>query len=96
MFRLFVTFAALSFACGISASVAQANCDRVFVNCRAYAPPQNNMIKRYAQRCQTVVLICETGPQRMAKSHLPDSDLPGDQLPKSRLPESQLPDSSLF
>jgi hypothetical protein len=94
MFRLFVTAAALSFACGISASVAQANCDRVFVNCRA-APPQYNMIKRYAQRCQTVVLICETGSQRTAKSHLPDSELPSDQLPRSRLPDGDLPDSVL-
>jgi hypothetical protein len=93
MFRLLAIVAAISLACGISASGAQASCRLEVVTCSvACLEPRNNKMGACKQRCHAIICEVESGSRRLAKSHLPDSEMPSDQLPQSRMPDSHLPD----
>lgn len=95
MYRLLAAIAAVSLACGLSASAVQAECRRAAVACEsACADFQNDMMASCPQRCRSII-ICDAEPRRSAKNRLPSSSLPSDRLPRSRLPASQLPDSFL-
>ena len=93
MFRLLAMFAAVSLACGISASAAQASCSVVVIT-PSVACPESRDNNKMGKTCQTrhTTIICEVSSEDLAKGHLPDSELPTDRLPQSHLPESRLPD----
>ena len=91
MFRLLAIAAAVSLACGVSSSGAQAGCNLEVVTCNVACPDPrgSNKMGVCKRKCHTI--ICEANSKTLAKGHLPDSELPSDQLPQSRMPESHLP-----
>ncbi|MGE0008331.1 MAG: hypothetical protein AB7S92_22475 [Parvibaculaceae bacterium] len=86
---------AASFALGLLAGAARAECRQELLACESRCSDMRDDAKTdcTARRCRSIV-ICEAEPRRAAaRDKLPASALPTGSLPTGHLPGSRLPDS---
>jgi hypothetical protein len=92
MYRLLAIAFAVGFA-GIFTTSAQAACRQTIEACTSTCPvQQGEMANGCTPSCRRFI-ICDAGPDRLAKSRLPKTALPQGRLPQSQLPRSRLPAS---